>query len=68
MTETTKTCPFCGDTYELPPDYISGENLAFQTVHPKDRDTRLPTGQVIIVVANVRVHECWRGGPPASQG
>ena len=58
--DTTKTCSYCRAIYELPPDYISGENLAFQTVHPKDRETRQPTGQVIIIVANVRVHECWR--------
>ena len=59
MTETTKTCSYCGAIYELPPDYISGKNLAFQTVHPKDRETRLPSGQVIVIVAGVRVHECW---------
>jgi hypothetical protein len=66
MTEATKTCPYCGSSYELPPAYISGENLSFQTVHPMDRKTRLPTGQVIITVANVRVHECWHE-PPESQ-
>jgi len=58
-----RTCPYCGAAYELPPAYVSGENLAFQTVHPMDRETRRPTGQVIIVVANVRVHECWHDKP-----
>jgi len=67
MTEHTKTCLSCGTAYELPPDYVSGRNLAFQTVHPRDRDTRRPTGQVIIIVANVRVHECWPGVPPEVQ-
>ena len=67
VAEHTRTCPYCGTAYQLPPDYVSGKNLAFQTVHPNDRNTRRPTGQVIIMVANVRVHECWHKVPPAAQ-
>ena len=58
VTETTKTCSNCGSVYELPADYVSGMNRTYQTVLPMDRKTRLPTGQVIIIVAGVRVHEC----------
>lgn len=60
VAEPTKTCSYCGEVYELPPDYVSGKNRTFQTVHPMDRKTRLPTGEVIIIVAGVRVHECRR--------
>ena len=63
VTELTKTCSHCGSTYELPPDYVSGANRTFQTVHPMDRKTRRLTGQVIIIVAGVHVHECWQEPP-----
>ena len=62
--DSKKTCMYCGATYELPPDYVSGKNRAFQTVHPRDRATRLPSGQVIIIVAGEKVHECWWALPP----
>ncbi len=60
VAELTKTCPYCGSVYELPPEYVSGKDRSFQTVHPTDRKTRRPTGQVITIVANLRVHECWQ--------
>ena len=62
--ETKKMCLYCGAMYELPPDYVSGKNRSFQTVHPRDRATRLPSGQVTIIIAGVPVHECWWAVPP----
>jgi hypothetical protein len=47
-------------TYEIPPEYISGRRHIRHTVHPKDPDTRHTTGQIITILANVRVHECRR--------
>jgi hypothetical protein len=62
------TGPISVATYELPPDYISGENQTVQTVHPKASGLAgRPTGQVIIIVAGVPVHECWRVVPPVAQ-
>jgi hypothetical protein len=70
VTERTNTCSYCGEAYELPPEYVSGENKGASSFsHPKDPATGRYTGQIITSVAGVRVHECWRhvpqNAPPA---
>ncbi|MGO8723719.1 MAG: hypothetical protein ACLQRM_13460 [Acidimicrobiales bacterium] len=61
MTETTKTCIFCGGTFEMP------EGAPITTISGKDPVTRLLTGEVIIMVNGIRVHECWHD-PYADKG
>jgi protein-tyrosine phosphatase len=57
---TTSTCRWCGGSFELPPEYISGANTIVATIHGKDPVTSRPTGHVVIMMAGVKAHECWR--------
>lgn len=53
VTETTKTCIYCGSTFEMP------EGSSICAISRKDPVTKRPTGERIIMVNGIRVHECW---------
>jgi hypothetical protein len=61
MTETTRTCGFCGETFELPPD--DNEPWGIQFSHLKEPPTGRYTGQSQTVINGTVVHECVREVP-----